>query len=108
MIEPRRPPLPAPLTGALVLDLSRAPAGPHAAMMLGDLGARVIKAEYLRRRHPRMGPPFIRPDQTPRHVLPVLQPQQGVIVLDLKSDGGAASAQAYWTRLGFNMDRYSS
>lgn len=29
----------------LVLDLSRALAGPHAAMLLGDLGARVIKVE---------------------------------------------------------------
>jgi crotonobetainyl-CoA:carnitine CoA-transferase CaiB-like acyl-CoA transferase len=34
-----------PLEGVLVLDLSRALAGPHAAMMLGDLGARVIKVE---------------------------------------------------------------
>src|SRR5690625_7698183 len=33
------------LTGTLVLDLSRALAGPHAAMMLGDLGARVSKVE---------------------------------------------------------------
>lgn len=29
----------------LVLDLSRALAGPQAAMMLGDMGARVIKVE---------------------------------------------------------------
>ena len=34
-----------PLAGTVVVDLSRALAGPHAAMMLGDLGARVIKVE---------------------------------------------------------------
>jgi crotonobetainyl-CoA:carnitine CoA-transferase CaiB-like acyl-CoA transferase len=34
-----------PLDGVLVVDLSRALAGPHATMMLGDLGARVIKVE---------------------------------------------------------------
>jgi crotonobetainyl-CoA:carnitine CoA-transferase CaiB-like acyl-CoA transferase len=34
-----------PLSDLLVLDLTRALAGPHAAMMLGDMGARVIKIE---------------------------------------------------------------
>ncbi|MET1060641.1 MAG: CoA transferase [Nocardioides sp.] len=34
-----------PLEDILVIDLSRALAGPHAGMMLGDLGARVIKVE---------------------------------------------------------------
>ena len=34
-----------PLQGVVVVDLSRALAGPHATMMLGDLGARVIKVE---------------------------------------------------------------
>ena len=33
-----------PLAGALVVDLTRALAGPHARMMLGDLGARVIRS----------------------------------------------------------------
>lgn len=33
------------LDDIVVLDLSRALAGPHAAMMMGDLGARVIKVE---------------------------------------------------------------
>ncbi|WP_134768652.1 CoA transferase [Nocardioides sp. 1609] len=34
-----------PLRDVLVVDLSRALAGPHATMMLGDQGARVIKVE---------------------------------------------------------------
>ena len=34
-----------PLADVLVVDLSRALAGPHATMMLGDLGARVLKVE---------------------------------------------------------------
>ncbi|MDN5896902.1 MAG: CoA transferase, partial [Nocardioides sp.] len=35
----------APLDGVLVVDLTRALAGPQAGMMLGDMGARVIKVE---------------------------------------------------------------
>jgi crotonobetainyl-CoA:carnitine CoA-transferase CaiB-like acyl-CoA transferase len=56
--------MPGPLEGVVVVDLSRALAGPHAAMMLGDLGARVIKVE-----HPDggddsrgWGPPFVGPE----------------------------------------------
>ncbi|MGW1990961.1 CaiB/BaiF CoA transferase family protein [Embleya sp. NPDC001921] len=52
-----------PLDGRLVLDLSRALAGPHAAMMLGDLGARVIKVELPGRGDDTRGwgPPFVGP-----------------------------------------------
>ena len=52
-----------PLDGVLVLDLTRALAGPHAGMMLGDMGARVIKIESPTGDDTRSwGPPFMQPD----------------------------------------------
>lgn len=47
------------LSGITVLDLSRLVAGPYAAMVLADLGARVIKVEALSGEDGRhFGPPF--------------------------------------------------
>jgi len=49
-----------PLSDLVVVDLTRALAGPHAAMMLGDLGARVIKVEAPGGDDTRSwGPPFV-------------------------------------------------
>jgi crotonobetainyl-CoA:carnitine CoA-transferase CaiB-like acyl-CoA transferase len=49
-----------PLEGVRILDLSRVLAGPYATMVLGDLGADVLKVEHPKRgddtRH--WGPPF--------------------------------------------------
>ncbi|QJY46848.1 CaiB/BaiF CoA transferase family protein [Pseudonocardia broussonetiae] len=55
-----------PLTGTLVVDLSRALAGPHATMMLGDLGARIIKVEVPGTGDDTRGwgPPFVQPPGT--------------------------------------------
>jgi crotonobetainyl-CoA:carnitine CoA-transferase CaiB-like acyl-CoA transferase len=54
-----------PLCDILVVDLSRALAGPHATMMLGDLGARVIKVEAPGSGDDTRGwgPPFVGNDQ---------------------------------------------
>ncbi|RYU10847.1 CaiB/BaiF CoA transferase family protein, partial [Nocardioides iriomotensis] len=55
------------LNDIVVVDLTRALAGPHAAMMLADLGARVIKVESPGGgdESRSWGPPFVGPDDEP-------------------------------------------
>jgi len=50
-----------PLDGILVLDLTRVLSGPYCTMLLGDMGARVIKIEQPRRGDDTRawGPPFL-------------------------------------------------
>ena len=81
-----------PLDGYLVVDLSRALAGPHAGMMLADLGARVIKVETPGTGDDTRswGPPFVGPedDQQATYFLSCNRNKES-ISLDLKSDDGA-------------------
>lgn len=54
------------LQDLVVIDLTRALAGPHAGMMLADLGARVIKVESPQGDDSRSwGPPFVGPPDEP-------------------------------------------
>ena len=78
-----------PLSDLLVVDLTRALAGPHAAMMLGDLGARVIKVEPPAGDDTRgWGPPFVGPDDEPvsTYFLSTNRNKES-LVLDLKDTG---------------------
>jgi crotonobetainyl-CoA:carnitine CoA-transferase CaiB-like acyl-CoA transferase len=61
-------PASGPLSDVLVVDLSRALAGPHATMMLGDLGARVVKVEAPDTGDDTRGwgPPFVTPESGDR------------------------------------------
>ncbi|MCW2491915.1 MAG: hypothetical protein QOH56_4464 [Pseudonocardiales bacterium] len=113
-----------PLADILVLDLTRALAGPHAAMMLGDQGARVIKVEAPEHGDDTRGwgPPFVQPEAGDRESTYFLSCNRNKesITLDLKSPDGAETltrlirradvlVENFRTgvldRLGFDMDR---
>jgi crotonobetainyl-CoA:carnitine CoA-transferase CaiB-like acyl-CoA transferase len=112
-----------PLAGVVVIDLSRALAGPHAAMMLGDLGARVIKVESPGSGDDARGwgPPFVGPLEDPisTYFLSCNRNKES-ITLDLKSKDGVATLGRLAThgdvlvenfrpgvldRLGFSVER---
>src|SRR4051812_16045832 len=87
-----------PLAGLLVVDLTRALAGPHAAMMLGDLGARVIKVETPDGGDDTRGwgPPFVEPPDRNSPDVPVstyflsCNRNKESVTADLRSDDGRA------------------
>ena len=82
-----------PLDGVLVVDLTRALAGPHAGMMLGDLGARVIKVETPGSGDDSRGwgPPFVEtPQGRESTYFFSANRNKESIALDLKDDGDKA------------------
>ncbi len=113
----------APLEDVVVIDLSRALAGPHAGMMLGDMGARVIKVESPGHGDDTRGwgPPFVGPEDDPisTYFLSCNRNKESV-TLDLKSDDGRDTLTrlvrhgdvlienfrpGVLDRLGFSVDR---
>jgi crotonobetainyl-CoA:carnitine CoA-transferase CaiB-like acyl-CoA transferase len=84
--------LTGPLAGVKVLDLSRVLAGPWATMILGDLGADVLKVESPEGDATRgWGPPFL--GSTAVYYLSANRNKRSV-VLDLASEAGRAAARA--------------
>ena len=78
-----------PLADIVVLDLSRVLTGPYAAMMLGDLGARVIKVERPGAGDDTRawGPPFVgEGDERESTYFLSTNRNKESIVLDLKDD----------------------
>ena len=89
-------PVRGPLAGTLVVDLSRALAGPHATMMLADMGARVIKVEPPGSGDDSRGwgPPFAGPPDAPESTyFFCCNRNKESIQLDLKSDDGRSTLE---------------
>ena len=98
-----------PLSGILVVDLTRVLAGPYAALMLNELGARIIKVEP-----PRTG-------DDSRHIGPFVKTKAGKtksgyfmsvnrgkesIALDLKADGDRKIFEALLARADILIENY--
>ena len=98
---------PGPLEGLVVADFSRVLAGPFATMLLGDLGADVVKVE-----HPEggdetrgWGPPWYGGHST--YYLSVNRNKRSV-ALDLKSDKGRRAARALAARADVLVENFKA
>jgi crotonobetainyl-CoA:carnitine CoA-transferase CaiB-like acyl-CoA transferase len=98
-----------PLDDVVVIDLTRALAGPHCGMMLGDLGARVIKVESPGGGDESRGwgPPFVGPDDQPvsTYFLSCNRNKESV-TLDLKSDDGRETLERLLARADVLLENF--
>ena len=99
-----------PLADLVVLDLTRALAGPHAAMMMADLGARVIKVEApgAGDETRSWGPPFVAGSDgvdVASYFLSCNRNKES-IALDLKSEDGQRVLTELITRSDVLMENF--
>ena len=85
-------PRPGPLAGLLVADFSRVLAGPYCTMLLGDLGADVIKVESPGGDDTRRWVPPVTADGRSTYFLAINRNKRSV-ALDLREEGDLALAQ---------------
>ncbi len=97
-----------PLDDLLVVDLTRALAGPHAAMMLADLGARVIKIETAGTGDDTRGwgPPFVGPNGDISTYFLSCNRNKESVVLDLKSAAGSAALEELVRRADVLLENF--
>ncbi|GGK80685.1 CaiB/BaiF CoA transferase family protein [Ornithinimicrobium pekingense] len=99
-----------PLSGTLVVDLTRALAGPHAGMMMADLGARVVKVETPGTGDDTRswGPPFVEGSDghdVATYFLSCNRNKESV-ALDLKSQDGRDVLTALLRRADVLMENF--
>jgi len=93
-----------PLSNLLVLDFTRAVAGPFCTMLLADLGARVIKVEDPQGDEARnWGPPFVNDWST--YFLSINRNKES-IVLDLKNPAHLATARKLAARANIAIENF--
>ncbi|HEY7114073.1 MAG TPA: CoA transferase [Thermoanaerobaculia bacterium] len=101
--------MPGPLSGVLVLDLSRVLAGPFCTMLLADLGARVVKVEQpdggdVTR---GWGPPYEASSGLATYFLSVNRNKES-IALDLASPDGARSVEILARRADVLVENFTA
>jgi formyl-CoA transferase len=98
-----------PLAGKVVVDLSRALAGPHATMMLADMGARVVKVEPPGTGDDSRGwgPPFVGPTDRPESTYFFsCNRNKESIQLDLKSEDGLRTLEQLVARADVLVENF--
>ncbi|HEX2544461.1 MAG TPA: CoA transferase [Ramlibacter sp.] len=95
--------MPLPLEGARVLDLTNVMAGPYCSMVLGDLGAEVIKLESLEGDSTRKFEPQVNAES---YCFAVLNRNKKSISVDLKSPEGKEIVLKLAERADFVMENF--